>query len=662
MKSQKTVLFHCQHSMGMGHLVRSLTLAKSMAKNFNVVLLNGGELPEGMNFPSEIEVIHLPPIGQRIDHSLYSINPQFSLEEARAKRLEQILNVFKSLQPAALFIELFPFGRKKFINELLPLLETANQVGNARPITVCSLRDILVGNRKDQQQHENRAALLANRYFDAVLMHADHQFAQLEETFQPRIPLETPVIYTGFVVKERLRTADVQVNYLQSDTVLFSAGGGRFGFDIFQRAAEISPMLWENHRLNTKIVAGPFLPEDELIVLRKKAAEIPSLSVVKFVPDLFQELRTARASVSQCGYNTTMDLLQAKIPSLVVPFADGEEDEQLMRARRLKKLGQLQILESRYLNPATLLTAIEDLLDFHPTATELGLTGAEKTGEILQQLIESREANAHAVKPRPRYSDWLTPVKEALNQLPKPVKFFFRNDDAGWRNDRLFPFLGFFEKYDLPIDLAVIPKAVDDRFAERLKQIKMAAPLRIGLHQHGFSHQNRELEGRKCEFGIFRDFNAQYEDIRAGREHLENLIGGDLLDPIFTPPWNRCTIDTANALLLSGFEALSRDETADPFDIPGLIELPIRIDWFRKRKGEPLSRKAFGEYLAEGIRRGKTAGLMFHHAIMDDEDLRCLDELLYLLAAHSYAKFYSMKSLAEIASGKGVCNSGLSAI
>ena len=47
MAERPTLLFYCQHALGLGHLVRSLTLAGSLSERFNVVLLNGGRFPEG---------------------------------------------------------------------------------------------------------------------------------------------------------------------------------------------------------------------------------------------------------------------------------------------------------------------------------------------------------------------------------------------------------------------------------------------------------------------------------------------------------------------------------------------------------------------------------------------------------------------------------------
>ena len=48
-----------------------------------------------------------------------------------------------------------------------------------------------------------------------------------------------------------------------------------------------------------------------------------TLDVVRRVDDLCAEIRRSALSVSQGGYNTTMDLLRAGTPAVVVPFADG---------------------------------------------------------------------------------------------------------------------------------------------------------------------------------------------------------------------------------------------------------------------------------------------------------------------------------------------------
>jgi hypothetical protein len=239
---------------------------------------------------------------------------------------------------------------------------------------------------------------------------------------------------------------------------------------------------------------------------------------------------------------------------------------------------------------------------------------------------------------------WLHPLSETLDAAPGPVTVFFRDDDAGWRDDRLMALLDLFAEHAAPIDLAAIPLDVTHELADAL--VKRAETQPLGLHQHGYAHVSHETEGRKCEFGPARSAAEQLHDIGDGRRRLLELLG-PALQPIFTPPWNRCTADTGAALVELGIRVLSRDRTADALDRDGLHELPVQVDWLAKRKGVPLGRDAVGEQL--GARAGEPAplGVMLHHAEMDAEDLTAMSELLDLICAHERVRCLSMAAVVE---------------
>jgi hypothetical protein len=218
---------------------------------------------------------------------------------------------------------------------------------------------------------------------------------------------------------------------------------------------------------------------------------------------------------------------------------------------------------------------------------------------------------------------WLDPVRAALDALDRPADVFFRDDDAGWDDGRLHALLDRFAHHGLPLDLAVIPTAVDHELAQALRRRAASQPL--GLHQHGYAHRNHEPDGRKYEFGPYRPAEEQHRDIAAGAARLHHLLG-DLIQPIFTPPWNRCTHDTGRALVDLGFTVLSREWRAAPLGIDSLSELPIRIDWVKPDAHEQL---------AAALTQSEPVGVMFHHAVMDGVDLARADELLALLADHA---------------------------
>ncbi|HEX8068769.1 MAG TPA: glycosyltransferase [Pyrinomonadaceae bacterium] len=399
MNGRPALLFYCQHSLGMGHLVRSLALVASLGERFRVVLLNGGRLPKQLTIPPGVEVVNLPPVGLNPDGQLVSRDGRRTVARACALRQRIILATYAAVRPRVLFVELFPFGRKKFTGELLPLLEAARAEGSRRPLVCCSLRDILVGKRA-QQQHDERAVTLANRYFDAVLVHADPTFARLEESLVTYSSLRTPVRYTGFV--QDAAAAAGSARPPRQRQILVSAGGGLVGEPLLRAAVAAYAKLSRTQDVRMKIVAGPFLPADAWRRLRAAARGRRGLSVTRFVPDLCAEMRRSAASVSQCGYNSALDILRADTPALVVPFADGGEDEQLKRARRLEGLGAVRVVEQQELNATRLAAELRALLDFKPRRLKLDLDGARNTTRLVASLLRATSAKPG---PRPRAAD-----------------------------------------------------------------------------------------------------------------------------------------------------------------------------------------------------------------------------------------------------------------
>lgn len=240
--------------------------------------------------------------------------------------------------------------------------------------------------------------------------------------------------------------------------------------------------------------------------------------------------------------------------------------------------------------------------------------------------------------------DWLDPVQAALDAAARPVPLFFRDDDAGWRHDRMWPLLDLFAERALPLDVAVIPAALERGPAAELASRAAVPGARLGLHQHGFAHINHEPDGRKLEFGPSRSRVAQRRDIEAGADRLAQLLG-QRLDPIFTPPWNRCTADTGSCLLELGFHVLSREARAAPLDLAGVRELSVHVDWFAHRHGARLTPTELGERLAGALRSDGPVGVMFHHAEMNGTERSRADDLLALLAGHERAKARPMMRL-----------------
>ena len=229
-------------------------------------------------------------------------------------------------------------------------------------------------------------------------------------------------------------------------------------------------------------------------------------------------------------------------------------------------------------------------------------------------------------------TSWIDPLVRALDSRTTSIRVFVRDDDAGWHDERLRKLLDDFADAMFPIDLAAIPAAASPALARALVERRRLQPL--GVHQHGFAHVNHEPAGRPCEFGEARQPWAQRTDIAQGRRILLGLFG-EHLDSIFTPPWNRCTAATGRSVRECGIRAISRDATAQPLNVDGLVECPIAADWFAKHRGRRLSREEWGGAFARRLEQATLPlGVMLHHAVMDDGERAAWRAVLRVLASH----------------------------
>lgn len=239
-------------------------------------------------------------------------------------------------------------------------------------------------------------------------------------------------------------------------------------------------------------------------------------------------------------------------------------------------------------------------------------------------------------------------LMHALDRAHAPVRFFIRDDDAGWDDERLAALLDTTAAAGVPIDLAVIPDALSPALTRQLQQRVDTQPL--GLHQHGCSHTNHEASGRKCEFGPSRPAEARQQDLQRGQRQLRQAFGARL-DPIFTPPWNRCSSLTPALLADLGFAALSRSSSAPPQ--AALPELAVDVDWCKHEReaseADPQDAPArIAQALALRVRAGGPVGLMLHHAAMDARSLDRLSALLQALKTHPQLRCRSMADLLDL--------------
>lgn len=333
---KRRVMFYVQHLLGIGHLRRAALIARAITSAGLELSFVSGGAPAGELDVGGGDVVQLPPaVSADVHFSVLLDADGRPIDDAwREGRRRLLLAAFEQARPDLLLVEMFPFGRRQFAFELLPLLDAAEARGI--PVAV-SLRDILVAKSKPERVAET-VAIVKSR-IDRVLVHGDPRLVELGATFQGAAAIAERVVYTGYV-------ADVAgaLPAVASDDgeILVSAGGGAVGAPLLQAALGARPRS-RAADVPWRLIAGPNFPEPELAALGRHAPA--GVVIERFRRDFQALLARCRLSVSQAGYNTVMDILATGARALVLPFAEGAESEQTMRARLLARRGLLDMLE-----------------------------------------------------------------------------------------------------------------------------------------------------------------------------------------------------------------------------------------------------------------------------------------------------------------------------
>src|SRR6185503_11377265 len=376
----RSVLIYVQHLLGIGHLMRARALAEAIAaRGLDVHLVTGG-MPIGGRLPRGVNTIQLPPI--RVSDA--SFNPlrdgAFTpIDDAyRERRRTLLLDAFERAQPSAVLFETFPFGRRSLRFELFPLLERID-AARPRPLVVSSIREILQLAPKAERERE--MVDWAARWFDAIFVHGDPRFARFEDTFPFVDALTPPVHYTGFV-----RNDDAQGHAREGvrDEVVVSAGGGAVGIELLATALAAQRLSRFGH-LTWRVLAGPNIADAGLERLRHASG--PKAIVERSRVDFAALLRRAFVSISQAGYNTTMDVMGSGARPVIVPFTGNGETEQRARGMRLAEFGHAVVVDDRTLTPQALAAAVDVAGTRESFARwDFASDGAARTAVLVQEL------------------------------------------------------------------------------------------------------------------------------------------------------------------------------------------------------------------------------------------------------------------------------------
>ncbi len=386
------IMFYCQYLTGMGHLVRSTEIIRELAKKFQVYFISGGQPVADFKIPNNVELIKLPALW--LEGGEFKIaEDSLEVEEVKQIRKDQLITSIDLVQPDCVITEFFPFGRHKLLFELLPLIQHI-KANYPQTKIVSSVRDFI--GRQNLHEEKDIICDLVNQYFDLILSHSDPNFQSFAEIFPNYRELNCEIKPTGFVAQSfpenSIKSYYQLLDELDTNqpTILVSVGGGRLGYELLDAVIESSSMLESQIPHQFQIFTGPFMPKPLFKQLQKAASTRKNVKLQRYTNRLLEYMQNADLSISLTGYNTTMNILKTGVRAIVVPIGHYSKDhEQLMRTKKLKTLGIVEVINLNDLQPNYLAQRIISCLDKESDTnfTHLfNLDGARNTADILEKF------------------------------------------------------------------------------------------------------------------------------------------------------------------------------------------------------------------------------------------------------------------------------------
>ncbi len=352
--SQARIALYSHDAMGLGHMRRNLLIADTLRRlpiRANVLLIAGAGELNAFRLPAGVDCLTLPALRKHGNGTYAARNLRIATSELVALRAEMIRCAVESFRPDALLVDKLPRG-------VLGELGLALSYLRARTTTrmILGLRDVLddpVAVRREWDRAGNEEAI--RDFYDEIWVYGDPTIYDPVRECGLSADVASKVKYTGYLdPRRRLEARGAgeplsSLNLPPGRLVLCQVGGGQDG----GRLAESFAQATLPRGTNGVILTGPFMPSETRRNLEDMAARARRLTVMEFVSEPLGLLKHCERVIAMGGYNTLCEIVRLGIPALIVPRVKPRS-EQLIRARRFRDLGLLDLLPPVLTTPEAL--------------------------------------------------------------------------------------------------------------------------------------------------------------------------------------------------------------------------------------------------------------------------------------------------------------------
>jgi predicted glycosyltransferase len=230
-------------------------------------------------------------------------------------------------------------------------------------------------------------------YYDAIFVYGDPAVFDPVHEYGFNQVVASKVRYAGYLDRRLpLKQEGDQASEfaharapLSGRFVLCMVGGGQDGAPLAEAFAHTDlPPGTEG-----LLLTGPFMPQEVLRRLERRAARNSRLTVIDFDAEPTHLLSRADRVIAMGGYNTVSEILSYEKPALIVPRVTPRR-EQLVRAERMRDLGLLDLLHPDRVTPAALSEWLgRDTMSGPKVRDTIDMNGLDRLPYLLEDVLTS---------------------------------------------------------------------------------------------------------------------------------------------------------------------------------------------------------------------------------------------------------------------------------
>jgi predicted glycosyltransferase len=357
----RTVLFYSQDRRGLGHINRTLTLARHLlsAHPYLVAFIaTKSAITANFTIPERCDYIKLPTgltpkIFQRSKENKEVCDLHFRKLRAMILRDAALM-----LSPDLVVVDHEPLGASGEFREALYALKAQCSATKF----VFGLRDIMDDEKRIRAEWQEMGVYDAlESLYDGIAVYGSPQLYDVAAAYAIPESVRHKLHYCGYIIRELPPVDPAELRRQHGlpphgRLVLATVGSGFDGYPVLDAAGQAMERLQSRYPdLTGLLVTGPLMPSEDRATL---LAQSNGCYRVVTRTDTFQLMAVADAVVSMGGYNSVCEALAVARPLVIVPRATHKV-EQKIRAEILAERGVARCILPEQLNAETVSEALD---------------------------------------------------------------------------------------------------------------------------------------------------------------------------------------------------------------------------------------------------------------------------------------------------------------